>query len=332
MTKSDRIAVIGGGSWATAIVKILENNCKHIHWWIRELEIIENIQKYHHNPHFLSIVELPVSKLILSNDMNEIIKKSDILIFCIPAAFLEDALKNIDKNILKNKIIVSAIKGIVPSHSLSVTQYFKEYFNIKDEQIALISGPSHAEEVSAEKLTYLTIASTNDEVIQRLQPKITCRFIKTTTSNDVLGIEFSTVLKNIMSLAAGICIGLDYGDNFIAVLVANGIKEIKQFIKTVHPIERNICESAYTGDLLVTAYSKFSRNRVFGNMLGRGYSVNSAKLEMNMIAEGYYAVKGIKEINKKYNVSMPITDAVYNILYENIAPVIEIKILSEKLS
>ncbi len=331
MTKNDRIAVIGGGSWATAIVKILENNCKHINWWIRENDIIENIRKYHHNPHFLSIVELNIHKLTLSNDMNEVIKKSDILIFCIPSAFLQDALRKTDPQLLKSKTIVSAIKGIVPEHSLTVSQFFNQIFHIPYELIALISGPSHSEEVAAEKLTYLTIASQNKEIIEKMIPMIECRYIKVSGSNDVQGIEYSTVLKNIMSVATGISIGLDYGDNFIAVLVANGIKEIKRFIKTVHPIERNISESAYVGDLLVTSYSKFSRNRIFGNMIGRGYSVNSAQLEMNMIAEGYYAVKGMKEINKKYQVSMPITDAVYNILYENISPVIEMKILSEKL-
>ena len=332
MTKSAKVAVIGGGSWATAIVKILENNCKNINWWIREKDIIENIQKFHHNSHFLSFVELTVSKLSLSNDINETIKKSDILIFCIPAAFIQDALKNTDKNLLKNKIIISAIKGIVPKHHMTISQFFHKTFDISYEQFALISGPSHSEEVAAEKLTYLTIASQNPEIIEKITPFIECRYIKVSGCADVLGIEYSTVLKNIVSIATGISIGMDYGDNFIAVLVSNGLKEIKRFIKAVHPMERNISESAYIGDLLVTSYSKFSRNRIFGNMIGRGYSVKSAQLEMNMIAEGYYAVEGMKQINKKYNIHMPITDAVYNILHEGISPVIEMKILSEKLS
>jgi len=228
--------------------------------------------------------------------------------------------------------MVSAIKGIVPENNVIVGEFFHNRYKISYQDIGVISGPCHAEEVAMEKLSYLTVACQDTDKAELLASKLECRYIKTTVSDDIYGTEFSAVLKNIFAIASGICHGLGYGDNFQAVLISNGIQEIKRFVDTVHPIDRDIKDSVYLGDLLVTAYSQFSRNRTFGSMIGKGYAVKSAQVEMNMIAEGYFAVKCIKEVNKNYQVDMPITDAVYNILYERISPVIEMKILADRLS
>jgi len=232
---------------------------------------------------------------------------------------------------LEDKYVVSAIKGIIPDDYLIVGDFFRQKYNVPTESIGIISGPSHAEEVAMERLSYLTCSSHDPRKSQILARLLECRYIKTTSSDDIHGTEYSAVLKNIMAIAAGICHSLGYGDNFQAVLISNAIQEIERFVDAVHPIDRDIKGSAYLGDLLVTAYSQFSRNRLFGNMIGKGYSVKTAQLEMNMIAEGYYAVEGIKKINEKYDVYMPITNAVYNIIYERIAPAIEIKILTDNL-
>lgn len=330
--RKTNIAVIGGGSWATAIVKMLLNNNEKIGWWMRNKESVEFIKQFKHNPHYLSSVEFEVNKLDVHYDLKYIVKNYDVLVMAVPAAFLEDALKQITKEELKDKLIFSAIKGIVPDGNLIIGDFFHQKFDIPFQNFGVISGPCHAEEVAMEKLSYLTIAAQNLENGQFLAQNLKCRYIKTTVSDDIYGTEYSAVLKNVFAIASGICHGLGYGDNFQAVLISNAIQEIKRFVDAVHPISRDIKSSAYLGDLLVTAYSQFSRNRTFGNMLGKGYSVKFAQMEMEMIAEGYYAVKCIHEINKKYNVSMPITGAVYNIIYEKISPTIEIKLLTEKLS
>jgi len=330
MENNSRIAVIGGGSWATAIVKILLENVSQLNWYMRDADNIANIKKQKHNKKYLSSVSLDTNKLNLFNDINSTIEDSDILIFAIPSAFLVSALEQLNIDI-SNKIVVSAIKGIVPEYNLIIGEYFKFHHNISFDSFAVISGPCHAEEVAWERLSYLTIASQNTKLARKIADNLSSSFIKTSVSDDIFGTEYSAVIKNIIALASGICHGLGYGDNFQAVLISNSIQEIKRFVDTVHPITRDIKSSAYLGDLLVTAYSQFSRNRTFGNMIGKGYSVRSTQLEMNMIAEGYYAVKSIVEINKKYLINMPITDAVYNILYEKISPAIEIKLLTNHL-
>ncbi|OFY83443.1 MAG: glycerol-3-phosphate dehydrogenase [Bacteroidetes bacterium RIFCSPLOWO2_12_FULL_35_15] len=332
MDKLPQIAVIGGGSWATAIVKMLCNNSSQIHWWIRNASTIEHIKKYNHNPNYLTSVEFNVDKLLLCADLKEVISKADILIMAVPSAFLKDALSGLTEADFKNKKVFSAIKGIVPEHNLIVGEFFNTEYKIPMENIGVITGPCHAEEVAMEKLSYLTIASQNSESAAYVASQLNCRYIRTTISDDIFGTEFSAVLKNVFAVASGICHGLGYGDNFQAVLISNAIQEIKRFVDAVHPIDRDIKSSAYLGDLLVTAYSQFSRNRMFGAMVGKGYSVKYAQLEMNMVAEGYYGVKSIHEINKKYGVDMPITDAVYNILYEKISPAIEMKLLTDRLS
>lgn len=331
MEKNKKTAVIGGGSWATALVKLLQNNNEKILWWVREPEIKENVEKFQHNPFYLSSIKIDTRKIKISNDINEIISEAHNLLFVVPAAFLNDSLSIVDKNLIKNKNIFSAIKGIVPEFNMIIADYFNQNFEVPLNNICIVSGPSHAEEIALEKLTYLTIASQNKELAKFISEKLSCRYLKTSLSDDIYGIEYSAVLKNIYAIATGICKGLGYGDNFIAVLISNALQEIERFIETIHPINRNLSSSVYLGDLIVTAYSQFSRNRTFGAMIGSGYSVRSAQLEMKMIAEGYYANKCIHSINKDYKVELPIQESVYNILYENISPYIEIKILSDKL-
>ena len=327
-----KIAVIGGGSWATAIVKMLCNNSSEIHWWIRNEAVIDHLKKFKHNPNYLTSVEFDTNKLVLNSNLQDVVKNSDVLIMAVPSAFLKEALSDLSASDFKNKQVFSAIKGIVPEHNLIVGEFFNKEFQIPIENIGVVTGPCHAEEVAMEKLSYLTIASQNVDSAKFLATQLNCRYIKTKVSDDIYGTEYSAVLKNVFAIASGICHGLGYGDNFQAVLISNAIQEIKRFVDAVHPIDRDIKDSAYLGDLLVTAYSQFSRNRSFGGMIGKGHSVKSAQLEMNMVAEGYYGTKCVFEINKQYNVEMPITEAVYRILYEKMSPSIEMKLLTDRLS
>ncbi len=330
MDESPKVGIIGSGSWATAIAKLLLNNVSSINWHFRNKEFIDQFRQHKHNPNYLTGVEFNMDSIFLSTDINEIVEKSDILVIAIPSAFLKDVLKPLTVPI-KDKFIVSAIKGLVPDENMIIGSYLSKNYGIPAESLGVISGPCHAEEVALERLSYLTISSQDVNKARSFSSLLSCSYIKTAISDDIYGTEYSAVLKNIMAIASGICHGLRYGDNFQAVLMSNGIQEIKRFVDTVHPISRDIKSSAYLGDLLVTAYSQFSRNRNFGVMLGKGYSVKYAQMEMLMIAEGYYAVKSIKEINQQYKVNMPITDAVYNIIYEKISPQIEIRLLTEYL-
>jgi len=330
MELSGKIAVMGGGSWATAIAKILLQNEAEINWYMRRQDRIDDFKKLGHNPAYLTSVEFNLSRINFSSKINQIVRESDILIFATPSPFLKNHLKKL-RTKLDNKYIVSAIKGIVPDENMVVTDFFQQFYNVKPENLLSLAGPCHAEEVALEHLSYITMAGHNREIARAFTKRIQTNFIKTSISDDIIGIEYASVLKNVYSIAVGICHGLKYGDNFQAVLISNAIQEINRFLTAVQPQNRNINDSAYLGDLLVTAYSKFSRNRLFGTMVGKGYSVKIAQMEMEMIAEGYYGTKCIKEINSKYNVHMPILDAMYNILYERISPAIEIKILTESL-
>lgn len=329
-----KIAMIGGGSWATAIVKMLADNLseKEIFWWMRNETAIEHIKKFKHNPHYLSSVELKLAGDNISSDIHSIIESADFVILNVPAAFLKETLSTVTPDDLKGKKIVSAIKGIVPEDNLIIGEFLHEKYNIPYHDILVVSGPCHAEEVAFEKLSYLTIACTDVEKAAVFASFLNTRYIKTNVSDDIFGTEYAAVLKNIYAVASGICHGLGYGDNFQAVLISNAISEMKRFVDVVHPIDRDIKESAYLGDLLVTAYSQFSRNRTFGNMVGKGYTVKSAQLEMNMVAEGYYAAKCMHIKNQAYNVEMPICKAVHSIIYEKRSPQIEMKLLAEKLS
>ena len=315
MSKQAKIAVLGGGSWATAIVKMLSENLETVGWYMRSIYAIEHIKRNKHNPNYLSSAELHPEQLDLSNDMNQIVKNYDILIFAIPSAFLKTELKKLTVS-LEGKIIFSAIKGIVPETGLIVGEHFHKIHKVSLENIGVITGPCHAEEVAMERLSYLTIACQNKETAIELSKYVAGRYIKTKISDDIIGTEYAAMLKNIYAIAAGIAHGLGYGDNFQSVLMSNAIREMKRFIKKIHKMKRNINNSAYLGDLLVTGYSTFSRNRMFGNMIGKGYTVKSAQMEMSMVAEGYYATKSAFEINQKNEAKTPIIDAVYNVLYE----------------
>ena len=329
MQSGKTVSVIGGGSWATAIVKILSNNSDRIIWWLRSHESVAHIQANRHNPNYLSDVEIDLAKVTPTNDLASAITSADLIILAVPSAFLESTLSNV--NGLRNKVIFSAIKGIVPGPLQIVGEYLHQHHQIPYEQIGVITGPCHAEEVALEKLSYLTIACQDTAHAALLAGMMNCRYIRTTVSDDIYGTEYSAVIKNIIAIASGICHGLGYGDNFQSVLVSNAIQEIKRFVDTVSPIARDIKDSAYLGDLLVTAYSQFSRNRTFGSMIGKGYSVKSAQMEMNMVAEGYYAVKCIAELNLKYQVDLPICHAVNEILYHNANPRATMQALSLKL-
>ncbi|MBK3518540.1 NAD(P)H-dependent glycerol-3-phosphate dehydrogenase [Carboxylicivirga marina] len=330
MDESSRIGLIGSGSWATAIAKMLFNNVPSINWYFRDQSHIDDFKRYKHNPNYLTSVEFNPDKINFSTDINEVVRESDIIILAIPSAFLKSATEHLTEP-MNDKFVVSAIKGLVPDENLIIGQYFNQVYDVPTESIGVISGPCHAEEVALERLSYLTIACQDVKRARAFSAFLKTPYIMTTISDDIYGTEYAAVLKNIMAVASGICHGLAYGDNFQAVLISNAIQEMKRFVDTVHPITRDIKSSAYLGDLLVTAYSQFSRNRMFGTMIGKGYSVKYAQMEMLMIAEGYYAVKSIHEINDKYKVNMPITEAVYNIIYEKISPSMEIRLLTEHL-
>lgn len=319
---------MGGGSWATAVAKIVLEKVDHISWYMRRPEVIEDFKRLEHNPSYLTSVHFDVNRISFSSDINEVVRNCDTLIFVTPSPYLKNHLKKL-KEKLHNKFVITAIKGIVPDENLICSEYFRQVFNVPDDKLAVLGGPSHAEEVALGRLTYLTIGCTDEEKAANFADLIASSYVKTKTNSDVIGIEYASVLKNVYAIASGICNGLKYGDNFQSVLVSNAVQEMSRFLNAVYPIERNVYDSVYLGDLLVTSYSNFSRNRVFGTMIGRGYSVKSAQIEMEMIAEGFYGTKCMKEINRHFHVNMPILDAVYNILYEKISPSIEIKLLTD---
>ena len=328
MFNCGKIAIIGGGSWATAIAKIVVQHTHHIGWYMRRDDQIRDFLRLGHNPSYLTSVRFDTQEIHFESDINRIAQQYDTLVFVVPSPYLKNHLRKL-KTGLKDKFIVTAIKGIVPDENLICSEYFHQVFDVPHDNLACLGGPSHAEEVALERLRYLTVGCSDEEKAQAFADVLTSQFIKTKTSTDVIGIEYSSVLKNVYAIAAGICSGLKFGDNFQAVLMSNAVQEMSRFLQTVHPIERNVYDSVYLGDLLVTGYSNFSRNRVFGTMIGKGYSVKSAQMAMEMIAEGYFGTKCMKEINRHWHVNMPILDAVYNILYERITPQIEIKLLTD---
>lgn len=328
MTKSGKIAVLGGGSWATALAKVLLERNEEIWWYLRRDDRIEEFLLTGHNPAYLSSVHFEVDHIHFSSDINEVVSACDTLIFATPSPYLKGHLKKL-KVRLQDKFVVSAIKGIVPDENLVCSEFFHMVYNVPDENLAVLSGPSHAEEIACGRLTYLTIGCHDEEKARRLASLFASDYIRTKMSTDVPGIEYAGALKNVYAIASGICHGLKYGDNYQAVLLSNAAQEMERFLNAVHPMERNVLDSAYVGDLLVTGYSNFSRNRLFGTMIGKGYSVKSAIMEMEMVAEGYFATKCLKDVNKQFRVNTPILDAMYNILYERVSPNIELKLLSE---
>ena len=326
-----RVAILGGGSWATAIAKMLLTNVEEIGWYIRNDEKIEKFKSLGRNPNYLTGVNFDVSRIKFSSKINTVVKNADILFVAIPSPYLKSQLKRL-KLRLDSKIIISAVKGIVPDENMILSEYFNMYYGVPIDRIAVISGPCHAEEVALERTSYLTIGCRDREIAKQIAAMMTNRYTQTYISEDVNGIELSSVMKNIYAIAVGICHGLKYGDNFQAVLISNAIQEMNRFCNAAVPHHRDLQESVYLGDLLLTAYSRFSRNRTFGTMIGKGYSVKTAQMEMEMIAEGYYAAKCIREINEDFQVNIPIADAVYDILYQHKIPSKTMKDLTLKLS
>ncbi len=331
MSDNHKIGIIGEGSWATAIIKILQQNISKINWLIRDPEMALQVKETAHNPTYLSDVEIDLTVVNVISNTKEVIQKSDIIFIILPSAFIEQSFEGLTEYDFKNKFIFSATKGMIPSCNKTVCSFLNEQYNVPFSNLGFVSGPSHAEEVALERLTYLTVLSSNDNLAEKMCTMLNCRYIKTIVSNDVIGAEYVTILKNIMAIASGVCHGLGYGDNFQSVLVSNAIREIQKFLTIVAPSDRNLLNYVYLGDLLVTSYSQFSRNRTFGTMLGKGYTVKSAQLEMSMIAEGYFAVNSISEICREKNIDMPITQALYRILYERHSPSVEIKLLTNNL-
>ena len=326
-----KVGVVGSGSWATALVKVLSENCTKINWFVRTQETIDHVIKHNHNDMFLQSAYLHPDKLDMSADINEVVAASDILVFVVPSAFFLGEMANL-KVSLEGKFVISAIKGFVSEENLTIAEYFHRQHGIPYDRIGVIGGPTHAEEVSLERLSYLTLASKQIAVSRALCKIFHNDYIKTIASADIYGVEYSAALKNVYAICAGICHSLGYGDNFIAVLITSAFNELIEFLNSSHPDrDRFTTKSVYLGDLLVTSYSQFSRNRTFGGMIGKGYSVISAQMEMNMVAEGYYAAKSIYEINKRYKVHMPIAEAVYKILYENKYPAYIIASLADSL-
>lgn len=332
-----KFGVIGSGSWATALVKILADNGNTVNWWVRNSSAIQYIRNRRHNPNYLSSAYFDVTKLQIADNVNDVIKASDVLVLAVPSAFIADVLTLVDKELIQDKKIVSAMKGVVPGPDVLLNEYLNEHFGIPLENYFALLGPCHAEEVAAEKLSYLTFSGIDDPMTETISGYFKTPYINTVTNHDILGVQYAAVLKNIYALGAGIAHGLDYGDNFLSVYIANTADEMASFLRKVgvqhivvgehdgedpvtHRKTPNYAASVYLGDLLVTCYSPYSRNRTFGAMIGKGYTVQSAQLEMNMVAEGYYASKCIYHINQKIGADMPIAETVYRILWERLLP------------
>lgn len=327
-----KVTVIGGGSWATALVKILaESPSNRVNWWLRDASDIGHIRKHHHNPSYLSDVYINPRRVTAYASLPAALKGAEYVVLVIPAAFVKEPFEGASPELLRDKLVISAVKGLLPDDHMLITDWVARDFGVPKSLLCAIGGPCHAEEVALGKQSYLTIASPDAGSAEKVASLLTCRYVSANPSDDLYGVEYSAVMKNIIALACGITHGLGYGDNFQAVLVSSAMQEIEGFLTAVDPRPRNLSASAYLGDLLVTAYSQFSRNRLLGNMLGRGYSVAAAQLEMKMIAEGYYAARSIYLINQRYGVSMPVTRMVYQILYEGVSPVAAVEELKKLL-
>jgi glycerol-3-phosphate dehydrogenase (NAD(P)+) len=316
-----QFTIIGNGSWSSALAKILTDNGHTICWWMRSKEALQQLATTGHNPHYLSSVKFPVHQLKLEPNLEVAIAQSSVVLIGTPSAFVEEVLGILPPTVFEHKIILSAIKGILPLQATLLNEYLERNFNFPLQQYACIGGPCHAEEVAAEKLSYLTFASESEPLATSLAQCFTNHYMKTVVSNDVFGVQYAAVLKNIYALGAGIAHGLDYGDNFLSVYITNCFSELQQFMEVISTqTQHHYNTSAYLGDLLVTCYSMHSRNRTFGNFIGKGYSVHAAKLELNMVAEGYYASKGVHVICERIQYHLPIADAIYDILWNQASP------------
>lgn len=319
-----KFGIIGSGSWATAIAKIITDNHQPIHWWIRNVATIEAIRQRHHNPHYLQAASFNTSLLSMSDDIEEVIINADALVVAVPSAFVKAAFEHLPKDIFQDKKIVSAIKGILPDCNDLLNDYLGKYFSVEIKNYFTILGPCHAEEVAAEKLSYLTFSGIDERATATIAKQFNTSYLNTVINHDIIGVQYAAVLKNIYALGAGIAHGLQYGDNFLSVYIANCANEMVVFLQKLvaeHEVPCNkeniqYTSSVYLGDLLVTCYSLYSRNRTFGSMIGKGYSVKAAQLELNMIAEGYNAARCVVEANKKVEANIPIIDVIYEILWK----------------
>jgi glycerol-3-phosphate dehydrogenase (NAD(P)+) len=331
-----KFGILGSGSWGTALAKILTDNNHHIAWWVRNESSVEAFISRHHNPHYLSMVHFDVARILFSTDAEKVINESDVIIVAIPSAYAVNTFMNLDKGIFKNKKIVSAIKGILPEQNLLLNDYLKDQFKVELKDYFAVLGPCHAEEIAAEKLSYLTFTGMDEAVTKQIASCFCNNYLNTVLNRDIFGVQYAAVLKNIYAVGAGIAHGLDYGDNFLSVLIANSADEMAGFLRKAGiinaevgyiehfksdkdvPARHNYAASVYLGDLLVTCYSLFSRNRTFGNMIGKGYSVKSAQMEMNMVAEGYNASRCMHLLNQKIGAEMPLAETIYDILWEQL--------------
>ncbi|GHT13314.1 glycerol-3-phosphate dehydrogenase [Bacteroidia bacterium] len=325
-----RYTVMGSGSWATAITKILTHNLDQVGWYVREPAMADAIADTGHNPQFSSSIEFDPRKLKLYLSVNDAVKESDVLIVVIPSAYIDVWMEGLTES-LSNKFIVSAVKGIIPQSNQTILGYMHKQFGVDESQMGFVTGPCHAEEIALERLSFLTFSCQDEANSKAIAQVFACPFVHTITGTDVQGTEYASILKNIYAVAAGVCHGLGYGDNFLAVLVSNAHVELSRFLQQMFPAHREVNHSAYLGDLLVTCYSQFSRNRTLGTMVGKGYRVKDAQLEMNMVAEGYYATQCMHVLNKNYQVHLPIAETMYRILYENADAKNEILALTEQL-
>ncbi|MDE6756117.1 MAG: NAD(P)H-dependent glycerol-3-phosphate dehydrogenase [Muribaculaceae bacterium] len=313
------IAVMGGGSWATALASVLLKNCETINWYMRRDDRIEEFKRIRHNPAYLTDIQFETERIIFSSDINEVVEQSDTLLFAMPSPYFKDHLSKLTADI-SGKAIVTAIKGIVPGENMLITDYMSERYGVAPSRALIVSGPCHAEEVALDRPSYLTVGGHDINIASQFASVLDSKNVHAIVSSDVTGIGYAGVLKNVYAIAAGIVHGMKKGDNFLAMLVSNAIREMERFLDGVDSRPRQICDSVYLGDLLVTAYSRFSRNHNFGAMIGRGYSVKAAKMEMEQVAEGYFGVKCVHEINEEYQMAMPILEGVYDILYRRVSP------------
>lgn len=327
-----RCAVIGYGSWATALVKVLTERACEVGWYVRNPEVLESLLAEGRNPRYLQDVEFDTTRIRPSSDLNRVVADADVILLAAPSAFLKSFLEPLTVS-LKEKFVLSAIKGIVPDDYQTIVEYLCRRYELQLDQIGIITGPSHAEEVALERLSYLTVVCTNPDNARTLGEMFSTPYIKLSYATDLYGVEYATVLKNIYALAVGLAVGLGYGDNFLAVLISNSAMEMNRFLNESGPDTdgRNALASAYLGDLLVTCYSVFSRNRRLGLLIGRGSSVKAALAEMTMVAEGYYAADCIRHVNRKHKVEMPIADMVYEVLYRGASARKAMKTLTTKL-
>ena len=323
------VAVLGSGSWATALAKIVMHNVAEINWYIRKQETIDEFREIRRNPNHLEWAYFDISRINFSNDINQVLSEAELVILAVPSPYVKDVLAEITVDMSQKKVI-SAVKGMIPGDNILVTDYLHEHFHIHENNLGMITGPCHAEEIALERLSYLTLGCKDTANATEWQKLFDTPYVRTTPSNDMKGLEYASVMKNIYAIAAGMCTSLRYGDNFQAVLLTNAMHEIVRFTKAVSDVPRDITDSGYLGDVLVTAYSNFSRNRQFGQMIGMGYSVKAAQTEMEMVAEGYYGTKAIHLANKTMGVDIPIVEAMYQILYKRKSPKTTIKELTQK--